>query len=392
MRIGIYNEPCGGGLGGSEVSVAVLAEALAKNHEVEILHRRPAMTLESLSQFADVDLRNVRLKIPDPPAPKPQARNLWNRHLTERRMQAEMSKAYDLFIAFTHGVPPYCAAPSGVLMVLFPMYDLRVASVQSGTNFFSRIFKPLLSMWRKWKWKSSIDSYQTRMANSDFTRRWTKTRWNIDCQVVFPPVDVDIPPVEKTNRILSVGRFAAFGLGKNQVELLHIFGQLKNSGHEDWNYDCAGGCGTSDAELASLQEVKQIAAKCGANVIANVGHSQLKNLYQKDKIFWHAKGIGVDEHSHPEFTEHFGMTTVEAMAGGCVPVVINKGGQREIVEHGVSGFLWNTPEEWQEYTVRLMQNDALFQKMSTAARDRARLLSREVFVRRFHSLLGNGLN
>jgi len=345
------------------------------------------MTLEGLSRFANVDLHNVRLRIPDSPAPGLQARNLWNRHLTERRMQAEMSKAYDLFIAFTHGVPPYCAAPSGALMVLFPMYDLRVASVQSGNNIVSRISRPLLSIWREWKWQSSLDSYQTRMANSDFTRHWTKKRWNIDCQVVFPPVDIDVPPAEKTNRILSVGRFGASGLGKNQMEMLQIFDQLNTSGHKDWNYDCVGGCGTSDEELASLQEAKQLGVKGGANIVANASHEQLKNLYQKAKIFWHAKGMDVDEHLHPEFTEHFGMTTVEAMAGGCVPVVINKGGQREIVEHGVSGFLWNTPEEWQHYTVRLMKDDALFQKMSNAARDRARLFSREAYVGRFHSLL-----
>jgi glycosyltransferase involved in cell wall biosynthesis len=291
-----------------------------------------------------------------------------------------------------HEVPPYCAAPNSVLMVLFPVYDLRVASVQSGNNSFLRIPRPLLSIWRKWKWQSSLDSYKIKVAISDFTRFWTKKRWNIDCQIIFPPVDIDVQHGEKTNRILSVGRFAVFGHGKKQIEMLQIFGQLRTSGHKDWNYDCAGGCGTSDKELTFLEKVNQLGVKCGANVIANVGHAQLKNLYQKAKIFWHAAGMDVDEHLHPELTEHFGITTVEAMAAGCVPVVINKGGQPEIVEHGVSGFLWNTPEEWQHYTVRLMQNDALFQKMSSAARNRARLFSREAYVGRFHSLLAPCLN
>ena len=39
------------------------------------------------------------------------------------------------------------------------------------------------------------------------------------------------------------------------------------------------------------------------------------------------------------------MTTVEAMAGGCVPVVIDLAGQREIVKAGVDGFRWSTPEQ-----------------------------------------------
>jgi glycosyltransferase involved in cell wall biosynthesis len=386
MKIGIYNQPCGSAIGGGEVSVAVLAEALAKNHEVEILHHHSGMTLERWSQFAGVDLHNVKLRVSAPPASKLRG------YLTERRAEAELSKAYDLFIAFTHFVPPYCAAPHSAHMVLFPFSDLQTDSLQPVKNSFSWIPRPLLSLWRRWKWQSNLASYQTRMANSDFTRRWTKKRWNVDCQVVFPPVNIDVPPGEKTNHILSVGRFAVSAHCKKQMEMLQMFDRLKTAGHTDWQYDCAGGCGTSDAELAFLEKANQLGAKCGASILANVSHAQLKNLYVKTKIFWHATGMGEDENLHPELTEHFGMTTVEAMAAGCVPVVINKGGQPEIVEHGVSGFLWNTPEEWQQYTVRLMQDDALFQKMSRAARERARRFSREAYVQRIHSLLAPSLH
>ena len=57
--------------------------------------------------------------------------------------------------------------------------------------------------------------------------------------------------------------------------------------------------------------------------------------------------------------EHFGITTVEAMAAGCVPVVINKAGQREIVEDGVSGFLWNTWGELKDRTQLLAEDGNL---------------------------------
>lgn len=107
---------------------------------------------------------------------------------------------------------------------------------------------------------------------------------------------------------------------------------------------------------------------------------ELKTLYAKAKIFWHAAGLGEDEHRAPELAEHFGITTVEAMAGGCVPVVIRKGGQPEIVEHGVSGFLWDTIEELHTYTQRLMSDEALRLKMSAAAFTRAQRFSRSRFV------------
>jgi len=36
--------------------------------------------------------------------------------------------------------------------------------------------------------------------------------------------------------------------------------------------------------------------------------------------------------------EHFGITTVEAMAAGCVPLVYDSGGQAEIVSSGYNGY------------------------------------------------------
>ncbi|MBU4190339.1 MAG: glycosyltransferase, partial [Candidatus Thermoplasmatota archaeon] len=58
-----------------------------------------------------------------------------------------------------------------------------------------------------------------------------------------------------------------------------------------------------------------------------------------------AAGFGVDEEKEPEKVEHFGITTVEAAAAGCVPVVIRKGGQPEIVKEGINGLLWEKEEE-----------------------------------------------
>ncbi len=57
------------------------------------------------------------------------------------------------------------------------------------------------------------------------------------------------------------------------------------------------------------------------------------------------------------------------------------------MEHGVSGFLWNSVEEWRDYTVRLMEDERLWEKMSKAARERARMFSREAFVERFRAFV-----
>ena len=100
------------------------------------------------------------------------------------------------------------------------------------------------------------------------------------------------------------------------------------------------------------------AGQCGAEVVANLGRDCLKKYFELAKVFWHAAGYGESE-QRPEMFEHFGIVTVEAMAAGCVPVVINKGGQSEIVRHGVSGFLWDTFDELKEYTLLLARDDGL---------------------------------
>jgi glycosyltransferase involved in cell wall biosynthesis len=397
MKIGIHNESCGAALGGSEVSVAVLAEALAKKHQVEILHHRPALSKESLAEFAEVDLHQVDIRlIPRRDSQDTRAWEAWARYRAEKEEDADLTKAYDLFITFNHGAPPFCAAPIGVLVVLFPFFDPNETGAESDaqSGLWSALGRHIRLAWHKWKLKSRLSGYQEKVAISEFTQRWTKRRWNTHCEVVFPPAAIEISCAQKSDCMLSVGRFAIEGHGhsKNQIEMLQAFKRLKVQGGTSWQYDCVGACGSSAEECAFLEKARALGAEAGANVEVNLDRTQLKRLYQRAKIFWHAAGMDINERLHPELAEHFGMTTAEAMAAGCVPVVINKGGQPEIVEHGISGFLWNTLDELQQYTAELMQDDPLFQKMSRAARQRARLFSREAYVTRFCSLLGPHLS
>lgn len=41
------------------------------------------------------------------------------------------------------------------------------------------------------------------------------------------------------------------------------------------------------------------------------------------------------------------------MASGCIPIVINKGGQTEIIENGKNGFLFETWDELKDITLKV---------------------------------------
>ena len=75
------------------------------------------------------------------------------------------------------------------------------------------------------------------------------------------------------------------------------------------------------------------------------------------------------------------------MAAGCVPVVISKGGQPEIVQHGMNGFLWEKQEELQACTNRLIRDGMLMQALSQQAVKDSRKYSKEAFSNRLHELM-----
>jgi glycosyltransferase involved in cell wall biosynthesis len=104
-------------------------------------------------------------------------------------------------------------------------------------------------------------------------------------------------------------------------------------------------------------------------------------------IVWSATGWGEDENDAPWASEHFGMTTVEAMAAGCVPVVIDRAGQREIVRQGIDGFRWGNFRELTERTVEVVVDDGLRARLAASSVERAQLYSDAAFAERLDELI-----
>lgn len=384
MKIGIHNDPLEGGVGGAEISVARLAEALATQHAVEIVHHKQTVTREQLARYSGTSLASVSLRYVEPePYSFGTSHVPWRRYKEAQRWRATLSAPYDLFVSFVHGIPSFCHAPRGVLAVLFPLAEpVGLHAEVSDAGGGSSVLRLAKRTYHRWEWKRRLAGYQHRVAISQFAGEWAQRRWGIECEVIYPPVDTNSAIVKKTNLILSVGRFFTQGHSKKQLEMLSVFEDLRDA-LPDWEYSCVGGVDDSMGGHEYFAKATTLAQRSGAHVEGNIDPGRLKGLYQRSKIFWHAAGFGENEERHPERSEHFGIATVEAMAAGCVPIVVNKGGQREIVEHEVSGFLWNTLEELKQHSTRVARDEQLRLRMAEAARARAQKFSTERFVTRF---------
>src|SRR5258708_40256462 len=155
--------------------------------------------------------------------------------------------------------------------------------------------------------------------------------------VIYPPVSLESRredhPEGKENIILHVGRFRVKSLVnddyKKQGFMVDVFKKLVDQGLKNWTFQLVSSVKKKDEE--TFKKLKESVKDYPVEFYVNKTNHELFDLYNRAKIYWHASGYGEDIEMYPELAEHFGMSTVEAMGAGVVPVVINSGGQREIV-------------------------------------------------------------
>ena len=162
------------------------------------------------------------------------------------------------------------------------------------------------------------------LTNSEYTRNAIFNAFNIDAKILYPPVDVDTfrEMASKSNQredlILVISRIAPDKQIENAIEVARLIrhrGIAKgmiiagNLHHYDYQY---------------YQQLKNMIADYDLSdyvgLLTNISFTKLIQLMQLARVYF-----------HPRIDEHFGISTVEAMASGLVPVVSNFGGQTEFV-------------------------------------------------------------
>lgn len=230
--------------------------------------------------------------------------------------------------------------------------------------------------------KSKLMFFSKIICNSKFTASFFQNYSASKITVVYPPVDVEKFDIleKRENIILSVGRFDNVLNAKKQDILIDAFQNLvENEKIRNWKLILAGGSLIDPDKNSYLKYLKEKAEKLPIEFIINPKFNDLKDIYSKSKIYWHAAGFEVDEKIHPENTEHFGMTVVEGMASGLVPVVIDKGGIPEIISDGTDGYLWKTIDELVFKTKSLIDSPSDLNKMSQRALIKCQKFSKENF-------------
>lgn len=301
---------------------------------------------------------------------------LLNNHLLSfgaEYLKKELSNRFNLNLKGTNFIKGPIGKDSNILERLFFLshYDLFFY-LTDGSIFLPtakknilHIQSPLAGESSKELWgKLKLKGWNLIIYNSEFTEKHSQQNWPITSKVVYPPVDITrIKYLKKKKYILSVGRFFGYLRDKKHSVLIKVFKDLyKDKLINNWSLHLIGSAAKGDESY--LNELRNLAKSIPVFFYPNLKYDSLIKLYGESSIYWHAAGFDETEATK---MEHFGIATVEAMAAGCVPVVINKGGQREIVENDKNGYLWNSLEELKKYTVSLTKQQNLISELSKNA-------------------------
>lgn len=219
------------------------------------------------------------------------------------------------------------------------------------------------------------------VVNSKFTKQAIDKEFGISSTVIYPPIDTSkFVPSKKENIIFYIGRFSNLTQRKGQDLLIKSF---KNMKLPSWKLVLAGGLGVG-ADHKYMQSLKKLALNSNIDLLINPSFSEIQRLCSIGKIFWSASGY--DTHEAVQ-TEHFGITVVEAMSAGAVPIITNLGGHPEIVTNNLNGFLWNTPSELEKITNELIANDSQLDAIGQAAITRSKIFDINHFDTEFLKLI-----
>jgi len=341
--------------GGERVAVHSIMTALKARHEVVLASE--VFDVPSFEDFFACQglFKQVQMLIYPSFRPIADRGVLYQRllyHQWHIRRVLARAKDFDLILS-TQDVaylPP--ATVPIVQYCYFPEYFVHLES------------RPSSSLWKAYYWpamlfyRNRIRDIDCLLSTSNFTQGYVMNKWGRESTTLYPPCPIDLYKNANTQRddlVITVGRLVP---EKRMGLFLDLAQRLPKV-----EFAIIGSVAPDrESYFRRLQDTAPINVSFLMTPLR-----RLRDVLARAKIYVHCAR-----------NEHFGISIVEAMAAGCVPVVHDSGGPREIVTAKV-GYRWKIVDQAVEFISRLITDDGLRRNMSNAATSRAEDFRPDVF-------------
>ena len=156
-------------------------------------------------------------------------------------------------------------------------------------------------------------------ANSKFTANAVKIEFGLSPHILYPPVSTAILNQNRTesteqrdNNVITVSRISK----EKNLKIIPYIAKLTNN----ISFTIAGLLDSPHEYNSLLMTIKELGVSDKVKILPNVKRNQLRGILRNSKVYLHTS-----------VNEHFGISIVEGMASGCVPIVHNSGGPKEFV-------------------------------------------------------------
>lgn len=374
--------------GGAERLTLVMALELARAGVATTIFTTRAAPIEEIEGDLGESIRSISIEILPVPRSTPRFRAV--RQLGVDAAEAAAIRAWqpDVFINCDYRSSLPGCGRINILYCHFP----HAVGVGGGSPLRQTYLRVLEGVKRALVDRSRhgfLGTYDRIWANSRFTARHVEGMWARRAELVYPPCEM-LVPLEKTRLIIAVGRFQA-GRGKDvphksQEFLIEAFRHMTDLHADGWRLLLIGGA--SEGDEAFLASLRAQAAGLPVDFKANASRAEIADALGTASIFWHAQGVDGDAVAHPRSQEHFGISTVEAMSAGALPLVYGAAGPAEIVGAITALRPWQDIDQLRESTRRMValtrEERATLTALCVA---RAQAFDRAHFAERIRALL-----
>jgi glycosyltransferase involved in cell wall biosynthesis len=214
------------------------------------------------------------------------------------------------------------------------------------------------------------------LCNSSWTAEKFKSAYNDDfiVEVLYPPVDVEyfskVAGNIKENIVVTVSRFTP---EKNMEKIVDVADKLR-----DFRFLVIGGRARySESVIDKINKRIRELGVSNVELLFNVPRDKLREILGSAKYYL-----------HPPYAEHFGISVVEAMSAGCIPIVYRDGGTWYDIVGEIGDILGYYNIHEAPYIIRVIEED---KKLYEKLRERSLEVSGRFTYGRFKRSLLNHL-
>lgn len=326
MKIGIIHGFVGGG-GGTEKTLLALIEALVeKNHTVNLYTiSKPSIQISGVTIHSMLPFRLPIF-------------GLYQRYMESRLV--EKAKNDDIVFQASGGL--VLPTSSDQQIIIYCHHDFQNETSKAVTKYkgiWSWYYMPYYKLSQKF-----LDQIANKnihlIANSKFIHDSLQKKFGKDSAIIHPPVELSefTQSIPKKKKIITISRYS------QEKHLEFAIDVMKDL---DVSYTIMGNTKTRTNEIYYEQLTKKISEVKNKTIalLKNMARKKIVDDLLESKTYFHAS------------PETFGISVIESMASGCVPIVPNNSAHMETVPIEELRFEQNSIKDAQDKIQKTLLGD-----------------------------------